>query len=193
MWVNVYAKKAFGGPDQVLEYLGRFTHKICISNHRILKMTKTHVTFRYTDRKKNQVKCKTICGVKFLKLFAEHILPKRFVKIRHIGFLPPRFKARNLKSIRKHLKVCPPEVIEYKNTREFITATTGIDPHLCPKCHKVEMVISPPIRLRFLHFDVTYGHRLCKSRDQSVFKIRGSPYPDPDVKYIQDLFQHIEK
>jgi len=132
-------------------------------------MTKTHVTFRYTDRKKNQLKCKTICGVKFLKLFAEHILSKRFVKIRHIEFLAPRFKARNLKAIRKHLKVCPPEVIEYKNTREFITATTGIDPHLCPKCHKGEMDIRPPIRLRFLSFDVTYGHRLCKSRNQSVF------------------------
>ena len=145
-------------------------------------MTKTHVTFRYTDRRKNQVKYKTICGVKFLKLFAEHILPKQFIKIRHIGFLAPRFKARNLKSIRKHLKVCPPEVIEYKNTRKFITATTGIDPHLCPKCHKGEMVISPTIRLRFLPFDVTYGHRLCKSRDQSVLKRRGSPYPDPDVK-----------
>jgi len=156
---NVYAKKAFGGPDQILEYLGRYTHKICISNHRILKMTKTHVTFRYTDRKKNQLKCKTICGVKFLKLFAEHILPKRFVKIRHIGFLAPRFKARNLKSIRKHLKVCPPEVIEYKNTRDFITATTGIDPHLCPKCHKGEMVII-----------------------SMLTRIRGSPYPDPDIK-----------
>ena len=130
---NVYAKKAFGGPDQVLEYLGRYTHKICISNHKILKMTKTHVTFRYTDRKKNQLKCKTICGVKFLKLFAEHILPMRFIKIRHIGFLAPRFKARNLKSIRKHLKVYPHEVIKYKNTRDFITATTGINPHLCPK------------------------------------------------------------
>jgi len=84
-------------------------------------------------------------------------------------YLAPRLKARNLKSIRKHLKVCPPEVIEYKNTQDFITATTGIDSHLCPKCHKGEMVISPPIRLRFLPFDVTYGHRLCKSRDQSVF------------------------
>ena len=94
----------------------------------------------------------------------------RFVKIRHIGFLAPQFKARNLKFIRKHLKVCPPEVIEYKNTRDFITATTGIDPHLCPKCHKGEMVISPPIRLRFLPFDVTYGHRLYKSRDQSVLQ-----------------------
>ena len=86
------------------------------------------------------------------------------------SFLAPRFKARNLKSIRKHLKVCPPEVIKYKNTPEFLTATTGIDPHLGPKCHKGEMIISPPIRLRFLHFDVTYGHRLFKSRDQSVFK-----------------------
>ena len=76
-------------------------------------------------------------------IFAEHILPKRFIKIRHIGFLAPRFKARNLKSIRKHLKVCPHEVIDYKKIRAFITATRSIDPHLCPKCHKGEMVISP--------------------------------------------------
>jgi len=59
------------------------------------------------------------------------------------SFLAPRFKARNLNSICENLKVCPSEVIEYKNTREFIPATTGIDPHLCPKCHKGEMVISP--------------------------------------------------
>jgi len=85
------------------------------------------------------------------------------------SFLAPRFIARNLKSIRKHLKVCPPEVIEYKNIRKFLTATTGIFPHLCHKFHKGEMVIRPPIRLRFPPFDVTYGHRLCKSKDQSVF------------------------
>ena len=130
---NVYAKKAFVGPDQVLEYLSRYTYKICISNHRILKMTKLPSHSDTLTGRENQLKCETICGVKFLKLFTEHILPKRFVKIRHIGFLAPRFKARNLKFIRKHLKVCPPEVIEYKNTRYFITATTGIDPHLCPK------------------------------------------------------------
>ena len=85
-------------------------------------------------------------------------------------FLAPRFKARNLKSISKYLKVCPPEVIEYKNIRKFFTATTGIFPHLCHKLHKGEMVIRPPTRLRFLPFDVTYGHRLCKSRDQSVLQ-----------------------
>ena len=152
-------------------------------------MTKTHVTFRYTDRKKNQVKCKTICGVKFLKLFAEHILPKRFIKIRHIGFLAPRFKARNLKSIRKHLKVCPPEVIEYKNTREFITATTGIDPHLCPKCHKGEMVISPhtPACGSFLSMSLMDIDSARTEISQSS-ELRGSPYPDPDVKiYIRPI------
>ena len=108
-------------------------------------------------------------------------------------FLAPRFKARNLKSIRKHLKLCSSEVIEYKNTREFITATTGIDSHLSPKCHKGEMGIRLPIRLRFLPFDVTYGHRLCKSRDQSVLKIRGSPYPDPDVKIYSRLIPAYRK
>ena len=97
-------------------------------------------------------------------------------------FLAPKLKARNLKSVRKHLKVCPLEVIEYKNTREFITATTVIDPQLCPKCHKGEMVISPhpPACGSFLsmsRMDID-----CKSRDQSVLKIRGSPYLGPDVK-----------
>jgi len=84
-WV-VYAKQAFGGPQQVLEYIGRYTHKICISNYRILNITQTHVTIRYTDRKANKSKTKTIPGEQFLQLFAEHILPKGFVKIRHIGF-----------------------------------------------------------------------------------------------------------
>jgi len=85
-WV-AYAKKAFGGPDQVLEYLGRYTHKICISNYRVLKVSKTHVTFKYLDRKAKKSKIKTISGIQFLAFFAEHILPKGFVKIRHFGFL----------------------------------------------------------------------------------------------------------
>ena len=85
-WI-AYAKKAFGGPDQVLEYLGRYTHKICISNFRILKITQTHVTFRFLDRKAKKKRIKTVKGTDFVRLFAEHILPKRFVKIRHIGIL----------------------------------------------------------------------------------------------------------
>ena len=98
-------------------------------------------------------------------------------------FLAPRFKARNLKFIRKHLKVCPPEVIEYKNTRDFITATTGIDPHLCPKCHKGAMVIShhPSACFSFLSMSRMDIDSARAEISQSS-KIRGSPYPDPDVK-----------
>ena len=85
--------------------------------------------------------------------------------------------------MRKHLKVCPPEVKKYRNTRDFITATTGIDPHLCPKCHKGAMVIShhPPacgffLSMSRMDIDSTRAE-ISKSS-----KIRGSPYPDPVVK-----------
>ena len=139
-WV-VYAKKAFGGPDQVLEYLGRYTHKICISNYRILEVSKTHVTFRFLDRKTKKSKVKCIKGTSFLKLFAEHILPKRFVKIRHIGFLSSRTKKEDLEKARKSLDVPPPPKREKLTTRELITHTTGKDPYICPKCQIGEMVI----------------------------------------------------
>jgi len=139
-WV-VYAKKAFGGPDQVLEYLGRYTHKICISNFRILQITQTHVTFKYLDRKAKCQQIKSVKGTDFVRLFAVHILPKRFVKIRHIGFLSSRSKKHDLAKARKSLKVSPPSPKQKLTTREFIKMTTGKDPHECPRCGKGEMVI----------------------------------------------------
>lgn len=137
-----YAKPAFGGPQQVLEYIGRYTHRICISNHRILNITDTHVTFRYLNRKLKKSKTKTITGQQFIKLFAEHILPKGFRKIRHIGFLSSRAKAKDLAIIRKnlHAKTPPPKV--KMTTREFVLLTTGKDPHLCPACGEAEMIIT---------------------------------------------------
>ena len=145
----VNAKPAFGGPAQVLEYIGRYTHRICISNHRIIKVSDTHVSFRYLDRKKKLSKTKTVTGQQFIRLFAEHILPKGFVKIRHIGFLSSRSKAKDLMSIRKSLKLnAPPPKIKM-TTKEFIIMTTGKNPHLCPQCGQAEMVITqvfPPIR-----------------------------------------------
>ena len=139
-WV-VYAKKAFGGPDQVLEYLGRYTHKICISNHRIIKISDTHVTFRYLNRIANKSVIKTIRGEDFLLLFAEHILPKGFVKIRHIGFLSSRSKKEDLAKARASLGAPSPPPKVKMTTREFIKMTTGKDPHCCPYCEKGEMVI----------------------------------------------------
>jgi len=139
-WI-AYAKKAFGGPDQVLEYLGRYSHRICISNYRILDISKTHVTFRYLDRKAKKSKVKTIKGEAFLRLFAEHILPKHFVKIRHIGFLCSRTKQQDLATARASLGAPPPIPKVKLTTREFIKMTTGKDPYLCPCCGVGEMII----------------------------------------------------
>lgn len=161
-WV-AYAKKAFGGPDQVLEYLGRYSHKICISNYRIMDISRTHVTFRYLDRKAKKSETKRIKGESFLRLFAEHILPKGFVKIRHIGFLCSRTKQQDLAKARASLRAPTPIPKVKLTTREFIKMSTGKDPYLCPCCGVGEMVIvsmlaairGSPIRapLRFIAKD----------------------------------------
>ncbi len=139
-WV-VYSKEAFGGPDQVLEYLGRYTHKIAISNHRILKITNTDVTFTYLDRKVNKTETETIKGEKFILRFLQHILPKRFVKIRHYGFLSTRSKKADLAKIRQALNVAEKPAKEVLTTREVLIQSQGKDPYLCPKCGQDTMVV----------------------------------------------------
>jgi hypothetical protein len=86
-WV-VYAKRPFGGPQQVIEYLGRYTHKVAISNHRIIQVDKTAVSFSYKDyRDGGNTKQMTLSNAEFVRRFAQHILPLRFVRIRHYGIL----------------------------------------------------------------------------------------------------------
>src|SRR5690554_132985 len=100
-WV-VYAKQAFGSPHSVVEYLGRYTHRVAISNARILKVTGSHVTFSWCDRENGyQKKHQTITGVEFLKRFLDHIVPPYFRRIRHLGFLSSRNKKHSLAAIRK--------------------------------------------------------------------------------------------
>ncbi len=102
-WV-VYAKQAFGSPHSVVEYLGRYTHRVAISNARIVEVTGTQVTFSWCDRKNGyQKKNETISGVAFLKRFLDHIVPPYFRRIRHLGFLASRNKKQNLQAIRKSL------------------------------------------------------------------------------------------
>lgn len=104
-WV-VYAKQAFGSPHSVVEYLGRYSHRVAISNARILKVTDTHVTFKWCNRKDNyKSETQTITGVDFLKRFVEHIVPPHFRRIRHLGFLSARNKSKCLELLRKDLKV----------------------------------------------------------------------------------------
>jgi len=100
----VYAKQAFGSPESVVEYLGRYTHRVAISNTRILKVTATQVTFSWCDRKNGyQKKTETISGVEFLKRFLDHIVPPYFRRIRHLGFLSTRSKKQSLEAIRESL------------------------------------------------------------------------------------------
>jgi len=95
-WV-VYAKPAFGGPLQVLRYLGRYTHRVAISNHRLLAFDQERVTFRWKDYahggKQGQM---TLTAIEFLRRFFLHVLPRGFVRIRHFGFLANRFRASRL-------------------------------------------------------------------------------------------------
>jgi hypothetical protein len=86
-WV-VYAKPAFGGPEAVLRYLGRYTHRVAISNHRLLSCDGERVTFRWKDYAHgNKQRGMTLSATEFLRRFAQHILPRGFVRIRQFGFL----------------------------------------------------------------------------------------------------------
>jgi len=139
-WV-VYAKESFGGPDQVMEYLGRYTHKIAISNHRIVKVSDSHVSFNYLNRLTNTMRLRKVTGVKFIQLFLQHVLPRRFIKMRHYGFLSTRSKKADLAKIRKALNVLKAPIKVELSTRELVLKTYGKDPNLCPKCHQDTMVV----------------------------------------------------
>ena len=95
-WV-VYSKQPFGGPKQVLEYLGRYTHRVAISNNRILDMGNDTVTFSYKDRKNDNAKITMPLNAnEFIRRFLLHTLPKKFMRIRHCGFLANRCKKGDL-------------------------------------------------------------------------------------------------
>ena len=113
-WV-VFAKKPFGSPKSVIEYLGRYTHKIAISNNRIQSIDDQNVTFSYKDYRQNGFKKQMILThEEFIRRFALNILPKRFVKIRHYGFLSSTWKREKLKVLQEKLKVKVLEKVEKK-------------------------------------------------------------------------------
>jgi len=104
-WV-VYAKPAFGGPKKVLRYLGRYTHRIAISNHRLLAFDGERVTFRWKDYARgSKQRTTSLLATEFLRRFFLHVLPKGFVRIRYFGFLANRSRARCL-SLSRELLAC---------------------------------------------------------------------------------------
>jgi hypothetical protein len=139
-WV-VYSKPPVAGPDQVLEYLGRYTHRIAISNERLVSLHEGQVTFRWKDRAHgNQQKLLTLDALEFLRRFLLHVLPKRLVRIRHYGFLANSVRRREVAQCRTLLKVpsdrCPKDDEHRKSEtwQELLLRLTGRDVTLCPHC-----------------------------------------------------------
>lgn len=147
-WV-VYAKKPFGGPTQVINYLGRYTHRTAISNDRILKVDNKEVTFLWHDYAKNYQKIiTTLSGEKFLHRFCQHILPPRFTRIRHYGFLSSAAKKKSLATIRKTLKVVPPVNIDQSQKLEKALLRMGIKRGVCSCGAELEIIKTIPNKFR---------------------------------------------
>ena len=140
-WI-AYAKRPFAGPKQVLEYLGRYTHRIAISNNRLIAIDNGRVVFTYRDRKNNNEK-KTIdlSADEFIRRFLLHVLPKGFMKIRYFGFLS-NIKKRECIQIIRLLTDFKKEPLEQakETVPQIIQRVTGIDITCCPLCHKGKMV-----------------------------------------------------
>jgi hypothetical protein len=134
-WV-VYAKPPFGGPQYVLQYLGRYTHRVAISNHRLVSFAEGKVTFRWRDSAHhNEQKLMTLSLDEFLRRFLLHVLPKGFVRIRNFGFLANRRRA-TLLPLCFQLLGSPQQT-----QQELSTANDANNPRLCPKCGGPMMLI----------------------------------------------------
>jgi hypothetical protein len=140
-WV-VYAKKPFGSPHIVLDYLGRYTHRVALSNDRILNMQNGQVTFSYRDRKDgDRQKTMMLDAQEFIRRFLLHVLPDSFMRIRHFGFLANRSKKQALAQCRKLLDCDPPlPQSSSRSAKDLLLKLTGVDLSRCPCCHQGTMI-----------------------------------------------------
>ena len=129
-WV-VYCKPAFGGPDQVLRYLGAYTHRVAISNHRLVSLVEDKVTFRWRDSAhKNKKRLMTLPVDEFLRRFLLHVLPLRFVRIRHYGFLSGRCRGTLLPLCKSLLATATPTA----TPPQVSVSSATIPSWTCPLC-----------------------------------------------------------
>ncbi len=134
-WIT-YCKETFNGAQSVIDYLGKYTHRIAISNHRIISMTETTVTYTVKDYKKEgQWKEKTIRGEEFIRRFLMHVPPKRFVRIRHYGLVSNRKKVKKITQCRNQIG-CKKyiSVLKELGSTEMIKLLYGIDVCKCSSC-----------------------------------------------------------
>ena len=161
-WV-VYAKPPFGGPEQVLKYLARYTHRVAISNSRIVDVVDGQVTFGYQDyADEHRSKTMTLSGVEFLRRFVQHVLPKGFVKVRHYGLLANRDRDERLalcrrllavEALRARLMGTSPPVADAARTVIAPAANAGSE-RVCPfcgsrriECRELPRLVEGPLRI----------------------------------------------
>jgi hypothetical protein len=135
----VYSKPPFGGPEQVLQYLARYTHRVALSNHRLVALADGKVTFTYKDYSQDGRRREMTLPVEeFIRRFLLHILPHRFVRIRYYGLLANRHRERQLAHCRALLDAAPPARASESDQREdwesVYQRVTGKDPTLCAHC-----------------------------------------------------------
>lgn len=143
-WV-VYAKPPFGGPEQVLAYLGRYTHRVALSNHRLVSANDDQVTFHWKDyRKGNTQKTMTLEVNEFIRRFLLHVLPHGFQRIRHFGFFGNRYRKEKLALCRLLLKqpLLKEDVVTPVDYRDLFEQLTGHSLRKCPHCDGGNMKIS---------------------------------------------------
>jgi hypothetical protein len=156
-WV-VYAKPPFGGPEQVLRYLGRYTHRIAIANHRLIGAEDGQVTFHWKDyRHNNKQKTMTLSAGEFIRRFLLHVLPKGLQRIRHYGLLGNRFRQQKLTLCRALLDVAEPpqpeatQAIDYRTRFEMLTGRSLLE---CPHCKEGKMaqiaILKRPPRVQYI-------------------------------------------
>ena len=153
-WV-VYAKHTLAGPEQVLDYLGRYVQRVAISNERLLGLDQGSVRFAWRDRAQaNRRKTMRLPAGQFLERFLLHVLPQGFMRIRHYGLLANRHKRKRLAQARAALNTPAPAPVPVESVAAFCQRALGIDIHRCPAC-----------RIGTLHPIGTLApQRLCRTR-----------------------------
>ena len=141
-WV-VYAKPPFAGPQQVVDYVGRYTHRVAISNHRLVEIEHGQVKFHWRDyRDHNQQKIMTLSADEFIRRFLLHVLPTGFHRIRYYGFLGNRYRKEKLEHCRQLLGMTPPNENSsqpQEDYRDRYARLTGRSLRECPVCHRGRM------------------------------------------------------
>ena len=144
-WV-VYSKPPFAGPEQVLDYVGRYTHRVAISNNRLLDIENGQVKFSRKDyRDGNQPKTMTLSADEFIRRLLLHTLPEGFQRIRYYGFLSNRYRQQKLAQCRRLLGMPLPasstETSTAADYRDRFEQLTGVSLRKCPICQRGQMIL----------------------------------------------------